>query len=368
MEIKNNEYLPGLDHIRAFAAIFIVIQHSFWSRTLQPPTGIVMDYSTYDNIFSKGLNFFMSLVYVGNISVTLFMVLSGFIFYKLTYKKEIVYWSFIKNRILRIYPLYIFFIVVGLSMYPGVANINNILFLVLPLSSLNYIDIHPYNSVTWAISVEFIFYFIFPFLMKSYKPKDFFRLILILILFRLFAFIIFGKISQVSYGTIFGRLDQFLIGMLTAHIYITRENKLTWKNKFLLVLSFFLMTFVLFRYLQLGGYAREVWWKSIWTDVEGLVCAMFIYFYLMTYNVKNKFLNTIGKYSFSIYLSHMMLIFVFRQKHWYFKFTNEMISNEFLNVILLILPTTIFLSYLTYSYIEEPFLKMRVKYIKDVEN
>jgi len=77
----NTEYYPRLDHLRFFAAMIVVIGHS-----LSLPFNI------------------------GHSGVTLFFVLSGFIFTLITNggEKKIDYKKFIYNRILRIYPLFIF--------------------------------------------------------------------------------------------------------------------------------------------------------------------------------------------------------------------------------------------------------------------
>ena len=75
MRSKNIEYIAGVDHIRAFASLLVVFHHSFWliHRKHDPPglsneTWIVTDTPLW------------SLAIETHIVVTMFFVLSGFMF------------------------------------------------------------------------------------------------------------------------------------------------------------------------------------------------------------------------------------------------------------------------------------------------
>lgn len=95
MKSKNFIYLSRLDHLRFFAAILVVFFHF---------KGINFNNFTYSNIFEK-----ISRVWVehGHTGVSLFLVLSAFLFTLICAggKKQIIYWKFIYNRVLRILPL-----------------------------------------------------------------------------------------------------------------------------------------------------------------------------------------------------------------------------------------------------------------------
>ncbi len=222
MESKNIKYLPGLDHIRAYAAVLMVIYHSILFLSYDQSYNRVFALDEW--IYTK--NFLSPLLIEGHTAVALFMVLSGFLFYLITYEKKIFYWKFIQNRILRIYPLFLFLIFVGISSYAG--NFDFIIFLKTIFGFDNMppqLMIGPYNAVSWAISVEFMFYLVFPFLIKIIKgKKDFFMLILLFVVFRVLSYLAGCSARDITYGTILGRMDQFIIGMFGSYLYIKFQN------------------------------------------------------------------------------------------------------------------------------------------------
>lgn len=86
-------YLSRLDHLRFFAAFLLVVHHFRGN----------LDYDSGMNF----LSFIMLWLNNGSTGVSLFLVLSGYLFCILCKAGEykIVYSKFIKNRILRIFPL-----------------------------------------------------------------------------------------------------------------------------------------------------------------------------------------------------------------------------------------------------------------------
>ena len=93
MYSDNTKYIERLDHLRFYAAAIVLVYHVlhiYVGETLSPRNPLV------------------TLIYEGHTGVSLFMVLSGFIFSVISYEKEINYRSFIFNRFVRIYPLYTF--------------------------------------------------------------------------------------------------------------------------------------------------------------------------------------------------------------------------------------------------------------------
>jgi peptidoglycan/LPS O-acetylase OafA/YrhL len=85
-------YLSRLDHLRFIAAGLVVVYH----------------YSHMNLLQRGGSNPLVNLVREGHTGLALFIVMSGFLFGVITYHKEISYSRFIINRIIRIYPAYVF--------------------------------------------------------------------------------------------------------------------------------------------------------------------------------------------------------------------------------------------------------------------
>lgn len=93
------------------------------------------------------------------------MVLSGYILATGTFDRKILYWQFIRNRALRIFPL--MFVVIVFATY-SVQNLDlgkiAAPFLLLANTGAAFSDPAGLAGTIWTISVEFQFYLIAPFL------------------------------------------------------------------------------------------------------------------------------------------------------------------------------------------------------------
>ena len=103
MQSSNIKYLPAIDHLRAYAALLIVFYHglhlfSYQIRFQRP--------FFFDN-WLQTKNVLMAFLTEGHTAVSLFMVLSGFIFVYGVYGRKIDGKRFIYNRFLRTYPLFL---------------------------------------------------------------------------------------------------------------------------------------------------------------------------------------------------------------------------------------------------------------------
>lgn len=353
---KNIKYIPGLDHIRAFAALLIVLHHS------------ILHIRPNNEGWIQSKNWLFAFLIEGHIAVGLFMVSSGFIFYLIAHDKEIDYQRFIYNRFLRIYPLFLFLIIVGVSLWPQNFSFLGFLQMVFGFSANGGLNLNSLSGTMWSIGVEFQFYLIFPFLMVFFKKKsELVTLILLMFMFKTIGSLLGANTRDFSYGTILGRLDQFVIGMLMAMIYIEKiDLKLP---KFSIIPIVLLILFSTSLYNKYGGWPEVAYWKVLWIDYEGLLWATFIFVYLKTFNLKIKLLNSIGESSYSVYLLHVVIVtIVIEGKIGFIGFFENQLWNYFLTAVVVVLPVTLLLSRMTYNYIEAPFLNMRVSYIKKKGN
>ncbi|QLS14132.1 acyltransferase [Citrobacter freundii] len=105
MKSLNSQYISRLDHIRFFAAFLVVYTHTYSASG-------GLNYAGTRNLLER---FMLS----GNTGVSLFLVLSGFIFTVISNcgKKEINYSTFIVNRIKRVFPLMIFVTILSMGLY-----------------------------------------------------------------------------------------------------------------------------------------------------------------------------------------------------------------------------------------------------------
>jgi peptidoglycan/LPS O-acetylase OafA/YrhL len=208
MQSSNIKYLPQIDHLRAAAAIWIILYHGEQIIGAYLRTG-----GDFVGQWQHTLNPFLAVVREGHSAVALFMVLSGFIFTYGSYGKIISYGGFLKNRILKIYPLFLCVIFLSLAVNPQVFSLSDFVTTVLPLANVRMLPNGPLVSMSWAIAVEFQFYLIFPFLLR-FLNDDAFKFVAAAIscalLFRLIGIGLGANARDLSYWHLAGRIDQFV--------------------------------------------------------------------------------------------------------------------------------------------------------------
>lgn len=350
MKSSTGKYFIGLDHVRALAAFIVFTWHFIHVNNghhAPPPT------------------FPLSLLTEGHTGVALFMVLSGYLFAKLLDGKSIIYTQFIWNRFLRLAPLLLLVIfIVGLEKYFSGQSIFSY-----TKRILAGIIIPSLPNGGWSITVEFHFYLILP-LLLFLTTKWKYSLLLVLILtvtMRALLHHELGQIQTLSYGTIVGRVDQFVLGILAFQF----RNNIA-KKHLLTFISLFIFACFYWYFDSMGGYYKSPSYpspSSIWIympAIEGLAYALLIAWYDNSFNHPtgkvSRFIALIGTYSYSIYLLHFFVVF---------RMSNAInshiidLSNIHLAMLFSILCFLVMvpIGYISYKFIETPFLRFRTKYI-----
>lgn len=222
----------------------------------------------------------------------------------------------------------------------------------------------------WSITVEFHYYIILPLFLWMLAKSKLWPLSIIVsaIALRLFLYYEKGEIQSLAYWTIIGRIDQFALGMLVYQFrsYFAHRHAIA----LLTIVAFMIM----YWYFDLqGGFYQNPSYPSsspLWIilpTIEGIAYAIGIAWYDNSFSHStsglSKFIGRIGEYSYSIYLLHFFV--VFRAA----KFVTERImdiSNFYLACfwslvffVLMIIP-----GYISFRFIETPFLKLRKRYVK----
>ncbi|MDU8361888.1 acyltransferase [Pseudomonas syringae group sp. J309-1] len=367
MHSTNIKYIPQVDHLRAMAALWIVLYHS-----IQLIGSVMVGGKWFSSdpwpVASSPLT---SLLIEGHSAVALFMVLSGFIFTHGTYGREICYSNFIFNRILRIYPLYLLVILLSISASPEKFSASDFITTILPLADVAGLKTNAIAGMSWAVAVEFQFYLIFPFLLTSLNKspaKTILGVILVAVIFRAIAVGHGANPRDISYSHLIGRIDQFMLGMGAAVLL----RSISEKKKTLAVLlgaSTVIIVVMLYVLNRHGGWYSNSQWKIFYPMVEGTAYALFIVSYVGTKNMIPSFISTavtkIGEFSFSIYLLHFPIVLIFASKtalQWHP--TAYPRIDLALTICLLTIPCILLVSATTYNVIERPFLSRRKKYIK----
>jgi peptidoglycan/LPS O-acetylase OafA/YrhL len=362
---SSGHYFIGLDHVRAVAAFFVFSWHFIHVSQGQ---------------FAGPPIFPFSILTEGHTGVALFMTLSGYLFAKLLNGKKILYGPFLLNRFIRLVPLLIVVLfVVGLE-YVFIKGGNPAAF----LQQITLGIVRPtLPNGGWSITAEFHFYLVLPLLLfLTHRWR--YALVALLGLsigFKAYLFFQMGEIQSLSYWTIIGRIDQFMLGILAFQFrgIFTKRHWLA-----LLMAGGFATLYYLFD--AMGGFYKAPSYPSpsaLWIilpALEGLFYGALIAWYDTSFHqnpatetarnwgVKfSRFMALIGTYSYSIYLLHFFVVFRLA------RFVDNHIvdlSNIYLALgfsvfgFLLMVP----LAHLSFRFIETPFLKFRSKYTKPQED
>ena len=366
MTSKNIQYIAAIDHLRGYAALLVLFYHSVAHirAKLLPPN---------DQNWPVANNPFMALIYEGHTGVSAFIVLSGFIFTYGSMGKNINYINFLRNRILRIYPLMMAITFIGTSMFPEKFTITGFICTVLPFQNTPMkLQLGYFTAIFWTIAVEFQFYLIFPFLHKLLVDKGLFTVLPMLFLtmiIRVGGVLHGANPRDFSYWTIIGRLDQFIIGMMFAIVMKNcsiESRRLRWGG----LIGGLGLLLALFIFNRLGGWPVVSPWKIIWPPIEGLLWGATIVGYISFMHEKDNFvlrlIGNLGTISYSIFLAHQDMVYVMIDRSFYLIWFKNVDLNCLFATIVPILPTTISICCLAYYLVEKPFLELRKSYIEPV--
>lgn len=377
---KNIKYLVGVDHLRGIAALLVILFHS--TQLIGADIAHQSSFSFSDYGYTHW-NIFKSLIAEGHFGVALFMTLSGFIFTFGLYGKGVDSKGFFRNRFIRIYPLYIFLIFLSIYLYPSLQGnlLQNISLSLLPFGNVGGGIIATgtlaAGAMFWAIAVETQFYLVFPFLIRflnEHRFKLLWGIIALFITIRLLAFLT-GDVNMSSFGyfSIFGRMDEFIIGMLAAYVFLTNKSLLRRRPRLKALmsgLSIVLLLFIINRLRHHFGYVPFEGFYVILPTIEGLLAAALIVTYVNMFQDKPKsalshLLAKLGELSYSLYLTHFMLITLLVAKVNLPNILGDWWWSSLFYGVFLVFPGTIAFSLLTYNFVEKPFLQLRKKYVTD---
>ena len=336
------------------AALVVLAWHSLHANQIVPTSYV-------PSLFPLGI------LEEGHTGVSLFMTLSGFIFHALCRDSAIHYSQFILNRVLRIAPLF----VVWTLFYFYTMDIDSAKLFVALVGLMNN-GVVP--GVGWTIIVEFQFYALFPFLFlfaRRYGLAYLLGLVLLAMMFRLGVWYTHGSVQSLSYVTIFGHIDQFLLGMIGSELCFRFPRQLGRVPILVLLVAVWLFLYNQFNFL--GGFyhlseypSRSPLWVVLPT-AEGLFYSLITASYLSLEqalpNVVDRALAWLGTLSYSFYLNHVFVIGICiklcAESGWIVRGFGQGLAFTFL----VALPAVVAVSAVTYRLIEVPFLSMRRPYL-----
>lgn len=222
----------------------------------------------------------------GQLGVQVFFIISGFILPFSLYKKKYEihhFFNFLIKRMIRIDPpFWLFVLIYALFANDKLIEIKNVL--------LNFFYLVPcfknaywYSNVFWTLSIEFQFYLIlgliFPLLVRL---KIIYQLVLLLVIFQIILFSNFGY----ERDFIIDNLIFFILGYICFLNYI---------KKISLKYSLFILFILCFEL------------SVVRANRFGIISAITIFSILVLKPIDFKPLKFLGKISYSLYLSHILI-------------------------------------------------------------
>lgn len=347
MRSSDGQHFAKMDHVRALAAFMVFCWHFGHGGGFLP--------------FDYVPPFPLSMFEEGHAGVGLFMTLSGYLFSKIIRDRQIHFLSFVYNRALRLGPLLI--LVLSINLITGGTIIKNVI-------AGFIVPVWPNGG--WSIAVEGHFYLILPFMLAMARRFGLIYVlaaILVFILVRGIYFEHFGTVQRFAYYTIFGRIDQFILGIVAERMF--RERGLPPVAMWLTAATVLAYLVYMHGFNMLGGYScmpSDPSTSPLWIvhpTFEGLGCTAIILLYdksrFTLPKAMDRALSLVGELSYSLYLLHF---FFFVQAAGFAAQFVDM-SNYAVNLGVSLLAFVAFLPvcWLSNRFIERPFMRLRVKYL-----
>jgi exopolysaccharide production protein ExoZ len=317
---KEKEYLNHIESLRAIAALMVLVFHFL---SFSGVDGFIMDNTAIRN-YSK----------FGAQGVELFYIISGFVIYYSLTKINLTisqYPKYLAKRFSRIFPPFLATLVliclvalIWKGTYPYSFNqiIQNA-----TLSIDLFKNSEWMNPIFVTLKVEFLFYLVIGLLVVfMQRNKLLYSVIIVLSLISVFFFHSTDFIHNVPF---------FVIGIVCSQVYKTHD--------------------VLLNYILLGAVLLLL---GVLYPIEDVVVSVVTIVFLLWIKIQNTWLEKMGRFSYSIYLTHGLTGGLF---FYLFKNSKYLDLNVWVAFILAILVALI-CSYLFYLLVE----KRAIKWSKNI--
>lgn len=358
--MRNNPiYFPGLNGLRAIAAIAVVISHitlSLKDFGLDPTV-----FGTFNDGKAKGLD-------LAGYGVSVFFVLSGFLITYLLKKEkdlgEISIKKFYTRRILRIWPLYYLYLIISIVAVLVIGldiNLKSLFLYLFYAANIPFIlGIGlPFITHYWSLGVEEQFYLFWPWYVKKASSLVLPILIMIVVLISVKSVLHLlypnSLLESIIHVT---RFHCMMIGALGAILF--ESNNILFHrlvdNKLTQFVCWIILTLVAINKFHLISFIDN--------EIISIVALCII---IGQIKVRNRIVNLevnildfLGKISYGIYVIHPLLIFIFSI---ILGSIDMELPYKYIMVYFVIIGTTILLSYYSFTYFESYFLKFKKRFI-----
>jgi peptidoglycan/LPS O-acetylase OafA/YrhL len=329
------KYFPSLDILRFVAFMMVFVSHAAF-------------FFGYVDNSPKWVQFRQTFLAHGDLGVTFFFVLSGFLITYIlisekTQQGKINIKNFYMRRVLRIWPVYFFTMIVAFWLLPllmstvGLSDGLN----ALPFNILQNTRQYPWYvfflgnfnlahgptpavtvAVLWSISVEEQFYLIWPLIVRKFKRKSLPKILVTVILIAtIYRFFNAGDISIVKYST-FSVMSDIAIGCLFAWLFFEQNWMTFWTKRLAHSHAFFLYYSTLAILILSRSMIYSInlqWLQSLLIAIEPLVFAtLFALIISRLAYLRHDFITGkhpiqkifiyLGKISYGLYCYHLIVL------------------------------------------------------------
>lgn len=333
----------NIDGLRGYLAFLVFLHHSYiWHHFIKTNEWSLPSSHVFAN--------------AGQLPVMIFFMITGFLFFsKIIDSKKINWFSLYKSRIFRIYPLYMFSLLIALFIIGyktgwklnvsageliesilswmiyatyGNSHING-------FSDTGYI----YAGIYWTLVYEWLFYFSLPLIAFALRrTKNIFMLVIPA--FSLYAF------NYLNLNYIF--LLPFACGFLASAV---RGNKLILKIASLKLTSFLCISGFVFSFFY---FPHSFDYLPIL--LNGAIFILIVNGCDLFGVLKLKISRVFGEISYSIYLMHGIVLYFTLDVLLGKAYVRNLSDNSYAYLILMLSPIVVTIAYMTFKGIEYPFI------------
>jgi peptidoglycan/LPS O-acetylase OafA/YrhL len=369
-------FFPNLDGVRFIAFMAVFLEHSGDQWT-----------DHFPKFKNPGYRFIHFILNMGSEGVSLFFVLSGFLITYLIIKEKDTeghfnVFFFYMRRILRTWPLYYLLLLLNFTAFVWLCQyLNwqptpwNPMLVVFFLTNFNIIELHKAGvqgksiiRSTWSVAIEEQFYLVWPLIFLLSSKKIFKYIFPSVIIFSYVFRFIYRHDSYMLYYHPFAVFGDLALGGMCAYYAYYSE---IFKKFFKLLNKAYIILIYLFGIIWLFFVDETQHSENIYFLFRIISCSFFAFiiieqnysdnsFYKFS---RNHFLSKWGKYTYGLYLLHYPVIISVRVLTYrlFPGFNPGIFIYEFaFRIVSLILSMAI--SYLSYSYFEQRFLKLKKRF------
>lgn len=376
------EYFGSLDTLRFAAFLCVFVSHMF-----------VFTGFAFQSTFMKEITQY--LFTQGNLGVTFFFVLSGFLITYLLFKEkeknaEVSVSKFYMRRILRIWPVYFTVVLIGFLILPIVSTyvpedmailfagtepsrIPWYIFFVANFDMVMHSSAAFFLAVLWSISVEEQFYAVWPWVVKKLNVKKMLALFAgLLVVSFIYRYIYVEHLEVLRYSTI-SFLSDLATGAFAAYLvrhvvgvkeYISKLPK--WVGYILaLCLPLF---FTLHRWIEVNSFETGTMLAQIMYALVPQIMAIYfagiiVYGCFSTGTFLHRKIRTsfeyLGRISYGLYCYHTLGILGINILISFGILQTQTLGGFLLSSLIALL-CSILLAHTSYVYIEKPILRKKV--------